>query len=32
VYGPAELLAETGPFATEYVWLNGELFGMVKPT
>jgi RHS repeat-associated protein len=31
VYGPAgELLAETGPSATEYVWLGGELFGIVR--
>ena len=31
VYGPGgELLAESGPSATEYVWLNGELLGIVR--
>jgi len=31
VYGPGgELLAETGPSATDYVWLNGQLFGIVR--
>ena len=31
VYGPGgELLAETGPSATDYVWLNGQLFGIAR--
>jgi RHS repeat-associated protein len=31
VYGPSgELLAESGPSATDYVWLNGQLFGIVR--
>jgi YD repeat-containing protein len=31
VYGPGgELLAETGSSPTEYVWLNGQLFGIVR--
>jgi len=31
VYGPGgELLAESGPSSTDYVWLNGQLFGIVR--
>jgi RHS repeat-associated protein len=31
VYGPGgELLAEVGPSSTDYVWLNGQLFGIVR--
>lgn len=31
VYGPGgQLLAETGPTSTDYVWLNGQLFGIVR--
>jgi RHS repeat-associated protein len=31
VYGPGgELLAEIGPTTTNYVWLNGELLGLVR--
>jgi RHS repeat-associated protein len=31
VYGPSgELLYETGPQATSYVWMNGELLGLVR--
>jgi RHS repeat-associated protein len=31
VYGPGgELLAESGSSATDYVWLNGQLFGIVR--
>ncbi|WP_170304256.1 RHS repeat-associated core domain-containing protein [Duganella radicis] len=31
VYGPSgQLLAETGPSATEYVWLGGELLGIAR--
>jgi RHS repeat-associated protein len=31
VYGPGgELLAESGPSSTDYVWLNGQLFGIAR--
>jgi RHS repeat-associated protein len=31
VYGPGgQLLTEIGPSATDYVWLNGQLFGIVR--
>jgi RHS repeat-associated protein len=31
VYGPGgELLSETGSSATDYVWMNGQLFGIVR--
>ncbi|WP_198117873.1 RHS repeat-associated core domain-containing protein [Massilia rhizosphaerae] len=31
VYGPSgELLAESGPTSTDYVWLNGQLFGIAR--
>jgi len=31
VYGPGgKLLAESGPSSTDYVWLNGQLFGIVR--
>ena len=31
VYGPSgELLAEAGPVATDYVWFDGQLFGIVR--